>query len=88
MLLKLNDNSWSEAVPITGPAMVQARTDGAIFVAWSQDGAVPSGPTEGLRLRDGDRELLGFVTSQFVRLRRAEGTAFAELFIGPWVFNG
>ncbi len=88
MLVKLTDNDWSDAVPVDGPAMVQARTDGVIFVAWSQDGSTPDGPTEGLRLRDGDRELLGFVTSQQLRFRRGDGTAFAEIFIGQWSFTG
>lgn len=88
MLLKATSDDWSEAISVSGPAMVQARTDGEVYVAWSQDGAMPEGPTEGLRLHDGEREMLGFLTSQQLRIRCGEGTAFAEVFIGQWYFAG
>ena len=88
MLVKLTDSDWSDAVPVNGPALVQARTDGEVFVAWSLDGAAPIGPTEGLRLRDGERDVLGGLSAQFLHLRRGEGTAFAEVFIGPWYVAG
>lgn len=88
MLVQAKNDAWSEPIAIVGPVMVQARTDGEVYLAWSQDGAMPDGPTEGLRLRDGERELLGFLASQHLRVHRGEGTAFAEVFIGQWYFAG
>lgn len=88
MLVTPPIETWSEPIAISGPVIIQARSDGEIFVAWSLEGAMPAGPTEGLRLRDGERDMLGFLSSHYLRVRRGEGTAFAELFIGPWVCKG
>jgi hypothetical protein len=79
---------WSAPIsldPIGAGGMLQVRGTGDVYVFWSIDEETPASPKEGLRMRDGETHLFGYLPGQAVRLRKGEGTAYAEVFIGPWL---